>query len=436
MLREEFHRPGGARGEGGHAIIDELAEQEIYRLLITAFPAYGYRGEELGFKASPKDSGRHTWVVDPNDGTSDFLRGFRGSSVAIGLLHAGRPVLGVVYAYCAPDSAGDLIAWAEGCGPVLRNGVPVQRAWPDRATEESVVLVSTYSDLKAEVNARTVAPMRFRATPSIAYRLAVIAVGDADATVSLNAPNSWDYAAGHALLIGAGANLADAAGRAVTYTADGYSDCGGECYGGPEPLIWDLIDHDWRGVKRGARDRSTPFVRPARGHAIRDPGLLSRAQGAMIGLLATDAGKGAIEGQPDAAGEMALALARSMIHSRGYHQDPGRDTPGAMARAVPIGIAYDPAKAAKIADADGGRAAALLAAKISEAVRSGGSASDIRERAVFGASRGLRALPSRWTNRVLSARPIAGLMGVEHPRPPECWPIDALQIAEQLLLIG
>jgi hypothetical protein len=63
-------------------------------------------------------------------------------------------------------------------------------------------------------------------------------------------------------------------------------------------------------------------------------------------------------------------------------------------------------------------------------------ASDIRERALYGASHGLRGLPSRWTNRVLTARAIAGLAGVEQPRPPECWPIAALQIAEQLLLIA
>src|SRR3974390_383043 len=121
MLREEFHRAGGPRGEGGHAEIDEIAEAEIHRILSGAWPQYGYRGEELGFKGGPRDSGRHTWVVDPNDGTSDFLRGFRGSSVAIALLRAGHPVLGVVYAYCAPDSAGDLVSWAEGCGPVRRN---------------------------------------------------------------------------------------------------------------------------------------------------------------------------------------------------------------------------------------------------------------------------------------------------------------------------
>ena len=89
MLRDEFHRQGGPRGYGGHADIDEIAEADIHRILSKAYPEYGYRGEELGFKRTPEDPDQHTWVVDPNDGTSDFLRGFRGSSVSIALCGTG-----------------------------------------------------------------------------------------------------------------------------------------------------------------------------------------------------------------------------------------------------------------------------------------------------------------------------------------------------------
>ena len=53
------------------------------------------------------------------------MRGFRGSAVSIGLVRDGVPVLGVVYAFAYPDDHGDLLAWAEGCGPLTRNGRPV-----------------------------------------------------------------------------------------------------------------------------------------------------------------------------------------------------------------------------------------------------------------------------------------------------------------------
>ncbi len=485
MLRDEFYRAGGPRGEGGHADIDIIAEAEIHRTLTHAFPAYGYRGEELGLKALPRDPGRHTWVVDPNDGTSDFLRGFRGSSVAIALLRAGRPVLGVVYAYCAPDGNGDFIEWAEGCGPVRRDGVPVERPWPSDITGNSTVLVSTYADFKVELNARTVAPMRFRGTPSIAYRLAMIAVGDADATVSLNAPNAWDYAAGHALLIGAGANLADGHGRVVAYTDDAYSDCAGACYGGPEALICDLMDRDWSGVRRGPRDRSTPFILPLRGHPIRDAAMLSRAQGCLIAQLASDPAPGAIPGQSNGASEMALALARSIVRVKRYDPDLvlqaytalSRLKPvgglealpnGALLRVVPLGIAFEPdaarihaAKDASLTHSDPlcHEASGVYASVISFAIRSGTGLEAACEwaggqvlpaslkrnvRTMFeplpaalqGAIKGLRGLPRLWTDRVVTARPIAGLPGVQHPRPPECWATDALYIAERLATIA
>lgn len=594
LLREEFHRPGGPRGEGAHADIDDIAEAGIHRILSAAYPEYGYRGEELGLKSTPRDAGAHTWVVDPNDGTNDYLRGFRGSSVAIALLRNGRPVLGVVNGYCAPDSGGDVISWAEGCGPLCREGLPVERSWPTAATEASSVLVSTYADFKIELNARAMAPLRFRGTPSIAYRMATIAAGDADATVSLNAPHSWDFAAGHALLAGAGATLADARGHVMAYTADGLADCAGACYGGSRALIENLMARDWRGVKRGLRDRTSPFVLPRRGFAIRDSGLLSRAQGCLTGQLAGDSlgslvefldpsriavrypegvtrletggSWGTIAGQPTDDSEMALALARSILRAGRYDAEhaarayvtwyrsdpfdigattrtalsaadtavaagatsgsacraaanPNSQSNGALMRVSPLGIAHSPAEAWKAAYGDAAlthphpvcrQASALYAATVSYAIRSGDDAAavydwavaqaaehgvsqplaealrDARHRAppdflrhqgwvliafqnaffqllhasgpaagvvdtvarggdtdtngaiagaLLGAVYGLRRLPAQWVDRVLTARPIAGLPGVERPRPSEYWPTDALYMAESLALL-
>ncbi|MGH9629375.1 MAG: inositol monophosphatase family protein, partial [Bryobacteraceae bacterium] len=75
--------------------------------------------------AWPGDSREHLWLVDPNDGTAAFEKGFRGAAVSIALLRDGRPVLGVVYAYSEPDHGGDLFTWAEGSGTLKRNGQSV-----------------------------------------------------------------------------------------------------------------------------------------------------------------------------------------------------------------------------------------------------------------------------------------------------------------------
>ncbi|MHC8366931.1 inositol monophosphatase family protein [Pseudomonas sp. ZT5P21] len=66
-------------------------------------------GEETGHILT-----RHPWcwVVDPNDGTSDFLRGLKGSAISVGLLYERSPVLGVVYAPVTIEGIPDYIAWA------------------------------------------------------------------------------------------------------------------------------------------------------------------------------------------------------------------------------------------------------------------------------------------------------------------------------------
>src|ERR1700733_9057989 len=82
---------------------DKSAELLIRGALLTAFPKYGYLGEETGFVSPRADAAKHLWLVDPLDGTSAAKRGFRGAAVSIALLRNGTPVLGIVYAYAAPD---------------------------------------------------------------------------------------------------------------------------------------------------------------------------------------------------------------------------------------------------------------------------------------------------------------------------------------------
>jgi hypothetical protein len=127
LLRREFHRSGGPRGSGDHADIDGEAEEVIQKRLLAAFP-WNYLGEELGRRDTSDSPFR--WLVDPNDGTKSYLKGWRGSAVSIAALQDGIPVLGVVYAFCYPDDDGDLIAWAEG-SPRTRNGQPLTVRWSD-----------------------------------------------------------------------------------------------------------------------------------------------------------------------------------------------------------------------------------------------------------------------------------------------------------------
>ncbi|HWA37278.1 MAG TPA: inositol monophosphatase family protein, partial [Burkholderiales bacterium] len=114
QLAAEFFRPGGPRGQGGSAPIDREMEERL-RAKLQALVPCAFGGEETG--AAPAIGAGYDgwmWLVDPHDGTSDFLQGRRGSAVSIGLLRDGVPVLGVVHAPLAPDRGADTIAWAEG----------------------------------------------------------------------------------------------------------------------------------------------------------------------------------------------------------------------------------------------------------------------------------------------------------------------------------
>jgi len=348
LLRADFHRPGGPRGAVDKADADHEAEELIRGRLRDAFPDWSYLGEETG-RARGRP-GAPLWLVDPNDGTRDYLKGRRGSAVSIGLLHEGRPALGVVFAFAYPDDAGDLFVWAEGCGPLRRNGRPWEPRLPERLQPEDVVLVSAKGDRDPEGNLRCADPARYRSVPSIAHRLALVAAGEAGAAVSLFAPGAWDYAAGQALLRAAGGVLLDQDGREVSYAADGTSQCR-RAFGGSRPVAQSLAGQPWEvvGKRALASGGAWPFgagARPRAGEAIADPGLLSRAQGCLLGQIAGDSLGSLVEfsgaaevarahpdgprrlqdggvfdllaGQPTDDSEMALTLARSILDVGSY----------------------------------------------------------------------------------------------------------------------
>uniref|UniRef100_UPI002FDC0F20 inositol monophosphatase family protein n=1 Tax=Falsiroseomonas oryzae TaxID=2766473 RepID=UPI002FDC0F20 len=121
-IATEFSRPGGPRGAGGKAPVDTEVEAELRAALTALLPEACWVGEETGRATG---AGGLCWLVDPHDGTSDFLDGHRGTAVAVGLLRDGLPVLGVVHAPTPPDRGADTIAWAEGLDGPRRNGAPV-----------------------------------------------------------------------------------------------------------------------------------------------------------------------------------------------------------------------------------------------------------------------------------------------------------------------
>jgi len=135
LLAQECVRPGGRRGCGDKAEID--AEIEVLlRAELLALLDCDWWGEETGDVLSGYP---FCWVVDPNDGTSDFLRGLAGSAISVGLLHDGKPILGVVHAPVTPSVVSDCIAWAEDMDHRIRNNNRVVVDLSDQKLSETAI---------------------------------------------------------------------------------------------------------------------------------------------------------------------------------------------------------------------------------------------------------------------------------------------------------
>ena len=118
LLITEWQRPEGPRGSGDKADVDVEIESLLKPRLLQLLDC-DFWGEETGHRLT---GARYCWVVDPNDGTADFLKGHKGSAISVGLLEDAQPVLGVVYAPVLLDGDSDCVAWAKGAPCVLRNG--------------------------------------------------------------------------------------------------------------------------------------------------------------------------------------------------------------------------------------------------------------------------------------------------------------------------
>jgi fructose-1,6-bisphosphatase/inositol monophosphatase family enzyme len=411
MLAAEFSRPEGPRGGEHKAPIDKEIELMLRPRLLALVPGR-FIGEEDGVVDAP--GAEYVWAVDPQDGTKAFGEGRRGSAVSVGLLHKGVPVLGVVFAPTSPDRGPDMIAWAAGMPAILRNGAAVQHDLRDvELAEGEIVLLNHTSGLRPLTASGRVAPARFVPMPSIAYRLARIAVGDAAGTMSLNTITTLDYLAGHALLRGVGGMLTDGAGTPITYDAKGDSEAVG-CFGGAPRVVQVMAQRTWRGSTEPRRDWRVKLGWP---RAVED-GALDRAVGAILGMLIGDMAGG----QPGPAGDEAIVVGRGLV--------AGKAVPEAgPLGGVPLGVMGQTvnAVAAAISAGIGGADLSTVQAMADNPRLPGIGL------ALLGAALGRRAFTAQQTLSVMACRPDAGL-GAVRPLPDTLWPDDAIDLAEALLL--
>ncbi len=173
---------------------DRAADRIIRAAKDAQFPEDGWLSEE-----SLVDSvqGAFTWVVDPIDGTREFVEGLPEYAVSIGLAWGDRVVAGsVVHPPSGVVMAG---AVTTGCRSAETRALPGAR--PD--TTHLRILVSR-TDLSRNRFAGWRADLPLTAIGSIAYKLALVAYGEADAVVSVTRKSPWDVVGGFGVLGAAG----------------------------------------------------------------------------------------------------------------------------------------------------------------------------------------------------------------------------------------
>ncbi len=188
---------------------DEEANACIQGLVRAAFPEDGWLSEETA-DSQERLTKRRVWIVDPLDGTKEFISGIPEFCVCIALVENGTPVVGVEY-----NPATDrLYAAARGNGTTL-NDKPA-RVSTTRSVAAARVLASRSEDKRGEWD-----PFKSRVqvvlTGSVAFKLAELSAGNGDATFTLTPKNEWDICAGTILVQEAGGKVTDLHGSPLVF---------------------------------------------------------------------------------------------------------------------------------------------------------------------------------------------------------------------------
>jgi myo-inositol-1(or 4)-monophosphatase len=183
--------------------VDVGVDRLLHDRLRAVLPDAGWLSEETADGPERLTHDR-VWVVDPIDGTRDFVRGRPGWAVSVALVERGLPVVGVLHA-----PARDEMWRARAGAGATRNGVALRAS--DRAE---------LAGARVPADALPRADRDLVAVPkpnSIALRIALVAAGEVDLVATRRWGNEWDIAAAALIAAEAGAFVTDALGQTLSF---------------------------------------------------------------------------------------------------------------------------------------------------------------------------------------------------------------------------
>ncbi len=193
--------------------VDRAAEQAIIDVLKQAYPDHAFLGEESGASANFSDEHEHVWIIDPLDGTTNFIHGFPQYCVSLALQHRGQITQAVVY----DPSRNDLFTATKGAGAYL-NDKRIRVSRRDRLAEaligtgfpfRDMTVLENYIDMFRVMSPRCAG---LRRPGSAALDLAYVAAGRLDGFFEKGL-RPWDMAAGALLVTEAGGIMGTFAGE-------------------------------------------------------------------------------------------------------------------------------------------------------------------------------------------------------------------------------
>ena len=194
---------------------DRQVQKELQKSLTRILPEAVFVGEEEDIHASIASG--YAWIVDPIDGTTNFIKDYHVSAISVGLTRDGIPCMGLIY-----NPYLDEMFYAISGEGAFCNGRPIHVS--SSPLEEGIVLFGT-SPYYPELTDRSFALARqlfaqsldIRRSGSAALDLCSIAAGRAELYFELRL-SPWDYAAGSIIVEEAGGKITRLDGSPVTYS--------------------------------------------------------------------------------------------------------------------------------------------------------------------------------------------------------------------------
>jgi myo-inositol-1(or 4)-monophosphatase len=197
--------------------LDLESERLITHCIKQHFPDHSIYGEESG--SLPQDSS-YTWVIDPLDGTHNFIKRLPLYAVSVGVIYKSEFLCGAIYL----PHTNELFSAHKGCG-AHKNGLPIKVSSVDSVKHCALAFDSGFKhfDQNHFETLKAIAPCAFntRVLGSSVTHLALLAEGRIDAIVEFD-DYPWDYAAGVCILTEAGGCISALDGSPFCYGSRSY----------------------------------------------------------------------------------------------------------------------------------------------------------------------------------------------------------------------